>query len=113
MRSHISESLWALRTSSFTLGIRTARARRVDDPGAHRLHLRVTGDRRSGRLLGAQIVGHWQAEVAKRIDILATALFAELRVDEISDLDLSYTPPLGAPWDAVQEASQAWLSAAR
>jgi NADPH-dependent 2,4-dienoyl-CoA reductase/sulfur reductase-like enzyme len=38
-------------------------------PGAHRLHIRVTGDLRTGRLLGAQIAGHWQAEVAKRIDI--------------------------------------------
>jgi NADPH-dependent 2,4-dienoyl-CoA reductase/sulfur reductase-like enzyme len=79
-------------------------------PGAHRLHIRVTGDRRTGRLLGAQIVGHWQAEVAKRIDIFATALFHRMTVDGINDLDLSYTPPLGAPWDAVQEAAQAWLS---
>jgi NADPH-dependent 2,4-dienoyl-CoA reductase/sulfur reductase-like enzyme len=42
-------------------------------PGAHRLHVRITGDRRTGRLLGAQIVGHWQAEVAKRIDIFAAS----------------------------------------
>ena len=80
-------------------------------PGAHRLHIRVTGDRRTGQLLGAQIVGHWQAEVAKRIDVFATALFHAMPVDGLSDLDLSYTPPMGAPWDAVQEAAQAWLSA--
>ena len=64
--------------------------------GAHKLRVRVTGDR-SGRLLGAQIVGNWQAQVAKRIDIFATALFAGMNVDEISDLDLSYTPPLSSP----------------
>ena len=81
-------------------------------PGARRLHIRVTGDRRTGRLLGAQIVGHWQAEVAKRIDIFATALFHAMTVEGLNDLDLSYTPPMGAPWDAVQEAAQAWLSAA-
>jgi hypothetical protein len=72
----------------------------------------VTGDKRSGRLLGAQIVGHWQAQVAKLVDIFATALFAAMKVDEISDLDLSYTPPLSSPWDPVQIAAQAWTSAA-
>jgi ABC-type glutathione transport system ATPase component len=29
-------------------------------------------------------------------------------VDSLTDLDLSYTPPFGAPWDAVQDAAQAW-----
>jgi hypothetical protein len=29
-------------------------------------------------------------------------------VDQVSDLDLAYTPPLGSPWDAVQAATQAW-----
>jgi NADPH-dependent 2,4-dienoyl-CoA reductase/sulfur reductase-like enzyme len=82
-------------------------------PGAQRLHMRVTGDLETGRLLGAQIVGHWQAEVAKRIDVFASALFHASAVDGLNDLDLSYTPPMGAPWDAVQEAAQAWLTAAR
>ena len=31
-----------------------------------------------------------------------TAIFNEMTVDAVSDLDLSYTPPLGSPWDAVQ-----------
>ncbi|MBN1954407.1 MAG: FAD-dependent oxidoreductase [Anaerolineae bacterium] len=78
-------------------------------PGAHRLHLRVTGDRRTGRLLGAQIVGHRAAEVSKRVDIFAAALFNEMKVKELNDIDLSYTPPLSTPWDAVQMAAQAWM----
>jgi NADPH-dependent 2,4-dienoyl-CoA reductase/sulfur reductase-like enzyme len=78
-------------------------------PGAHELVVRVTGDRRSGRLLGAQIVGHWQAEVAKRIDIFAAALYHEMKVEDLNDLDLSYTPPVGSPWDAVQMAAQDWV----
>jgi NADPH-dependent 2,4-dienoyl-CoA reductase/sulfur reductase-like enzyme len=81
-------------------------------PGAHEMRIRITGDKRSGRLLGAQIVGHWQAQVAKRVDIFATALFVGMKVDEISDLDLSYTPPLSSPWDPVQIAGQAWSSGA-
>lgn len=78
-------------------------------PGAHKLHLRVTGDRRTGQLLGAQIVGHRQAEVAKRVDVFATALFHGMGVEELSDLDLSYTPPLSSPWDPVQMGAQAWV----
>lgn len=80
-------------------------------PNAHRLCIRATGDRRTGRLLGAQILGPWEAEVAKRIDVYAAALFSASTVDSINDLDLSYTPPFGSPWDAVQVAAQAWTSA--
>lgn len=71
-------------------------------PGAKELTFRLTGDRKSSRLLGAQLVGHWHAEVAKRIDIFATALFHEMRVDDLNQLDLSYTPPVSSPWDPVQ-----------
>jgi NADPH-dependent 2,4-dienoyl-CoA reductase/sulfur reductase-like enzyme len=82
-------------------------------PGANALQLRVTGDAGSERLLGAQIAGHWKAEVAKRIDVFATALFHRMKVDELNALDLSYTPPLGSPWDAVQIAAQSWTATQR
>jgi len=78
-------------------------------PGAQRLHLRVTGDRRTGRLLGAQIVGHRATEVSKRADVFAMGLFKRMGVDELNDADLSYTPPLSSPWDAVQVAAQGWV----
>jgi NADPH-dependent 2,4-dienoyl-CoA reductase/sulfur reductase-like enzyme len=82
-------------------------------PGAHPLWLRITGDRTTGRLLGAQVVGDHRAQVAKRIDIPATALFHQMTVEGLSDLDLSYTPPFGSPWDAVQMAAQAWVRQVR
>jgi NADPH-dependent 2,4-dienoyl-CoA reductase/sulfur reductase-like enzyme len=50
------------------------------------------------------------AEISKRVDTYATALFHGMAVDDVSELDLSYTPPLGSPWDAVQVASQAWMN---
>jgi NADPH-dependent 2,4-dienoyl-CoA reductase/sulfur reductase-like enzyme len=78
-------------------------------PGSHRIRMRYTGDRRTGRLLGVQLFGHRHAEVAKRIDIAATAIFNEMTVEEMSDLDLSYTPPLGSPWEALQMGAQAWV----
>ena len=77
-------------------------------PGASELHIRITGDRRSGRLLGAQMVGACEAEVSKRIDIFAAALYHAMAVDDLNGIDLSYTPPLSSPWDPVQMAAQAW-----
>lgn len=78
-------------------------------PGATAVHVRMTGDLSSGRLLGVQMVGALSSAVHKRIDTAAAALFAGLRVDELNDLDLSYTPPLGSPWDVLQVASQRWV----
>jgi NADPH-dependent 2,4-dienoyl-CoA reductase/sulfur reductase-like enzyme len=82
-------------------------------PGSHRITMRVTGDRATGRLLGLQLFGHKNAEIAKRIDIAVTAIFNQMTVDAVSDLDLSYTPPLGSPWEAVQMAAQAWTRSVR
>ena len=85
----------------------------VDDhkayyPGATELSVRLTGDRGTGRLLGGQLLGSYGAEVSKRIDILAAAIHNANAVAELADLDLSYTPPLGSPWDALQQAAHAW-----
>ena len=82
-------------------------------PGAHPLRLRIVGDRDSGQLLGAQILGHASAQVSKRIDTIATAIYHRMTVGEVSDLDLSYTPPFSSPWDPVQIACQAWERAQR
>ncbi len=78
-------------------------------PGAHEMRFRLTGDQQTGRLLGAQIAGHRQSEVAKRIDIFATALFHDMLIDDLNALDLSYTPPVSSPWDPVQMSAQAWV----
>jgi len=85
----------------------------VDDhkayyPGATKIVIRTTGDRRSGRLLGVQMIGAYGAEISKRIDIAAAALHAGASVEYLNDLDLSYTPPLSSPWDPVQVGAQAW-----
>jgi NADPH-dependent 2,4-dienoyl-CoA reductase/sulfur reductase-like enzyme len=80
-------------------------------PGAQELRVLVTGDRKTGQLLGAQMLGHRNSEVSKRLDIFAAALFHEMSVEALSDLDLSYTPPLSSPWDPVQMAAQAWTRA--
>ena len=77
-------------------------------PGATTVHVRTTGDLPTGRLLGVQMVGTIPSAVHKRIDTAATAIHAGLRIEQINDLDLSYTPPLGSPWDILQTAAQRW-----
>jgi NADPH-dependent 2,4-dienoyl-CoA reductase/sulfur reductase-like enzyme len=65
--------------------------------GAQPITVKVVAERSSGRLLGAQIIGREGA--AKRIDVLATALWNEMTVDEIEQLDLGYAPPFSPVWD--------------
>ena len=79
-------------------------------PGARQMLIRITGERGTGRLLGAQIIGHYGTEVSKRIDIFAAALFHGMGIEALNDLDLSYTPPLSSPWDPVQISAQNWLN---
>ena len=92
----------------WTLGIESW-DHKIYYPGAKRIHIRLTGDRSTGRLLGVQMVGPLETQVAKRIDTVAAALYAHLNVRDLNDLDLSYSPPLYSPWDPLQVASQEWL----
>ena len=80
-------------------------------PGATDLQVRLTGDPKTGRLLGGQLLGTYGAEVSKRIDVLATAIHHDASVSDLARLDLSYTPPLAAPWDALQETAHVWQAA--
>jgi hypothetical protein len=82
---------------------------KADYPGAEKLVIPITADRNTGRLLGAQIVGHRKSETSKRVDIIASALFDGLQAEDLNDLDMSYIPPLSSPWDSVQMACQAWV----
>ncbi|MEA2452967.1 MAG: hypothetical protein QOG04_1677 [Actinomycetota bacterium] len=76
-------------------------------PGAAPIRTKLVVEKRSGRLLGAQIVGKEGA--AKRIDALATALWNEMTVDHMLNMDLSYAPPFAPVWDPVLIAARkAW-----
>ena len=73
-------------------------------PGAAPIRVTMIAERRSGRLLGAQIVGRKAA--AKRIDALAICIWNQMTVDEILSLDLSYAPPFAPVWDPVLIAAR-------
>jgi NADPH-dependent 2,4-dienoyl-CoA reductase/sulfur reductase-like enzyme len=76
-------------------------------PEAMPIKTKMIVEQRSGRLLGAQIIGKEGA--AKRIDSVATALWNEMTVDEMIHLDLGYAPPFSPLWDPVLVAARkAW-----
>ncbi|MFI0372300.1 FAD-dependent oxidoreductase [Actinomadura sp. 1N219] len=73
-------------------------------PGATMMRTKLIAERRSGRLLGAQIVGEENA--AKRVDGLAIALWNGMTVEEMTGLDLGYAPPFSPVWDPVLIAAR-------
>lgn len=73
-------------------------------PGADTMVVKLIAERRTGALLGAQIVGH--AEAAKRIDVLAVAAWNGMTVEEMTALDLGYAPPFSPVWDPVLVAAR-------
>ncbi|WP_285904590.1 FAD-dependent oxidoreductase [Paractinoplanes hotanensis] len=73
-------------------------------PGAELMTVKLIAERRTGLLLGAQIVG--RAEAAKRIDALAVATWNRMTVEEMTALDLSYAPPFAPVWDPVLIAAR-------
>jgi NADPH-dependent 2,4-dienoyl-CoA reductase/sulfur reductase-like enzyme len=74
-------------------------------PGAGTIWVKLVAERGTGRLLGGQIVGVEGA--AKRIDVLATAIWTELAVDELALLDLAYAPPFSGIYDPLLIAARA------
>jgi len=83
-----------------------ARARYL---GGQDIMVKLIADRSTGRLLGAQMVG--PEGVAKRIDILATALHARFTAEQVYQLDLSYAPPFSSVWDPILIAARQLLHA--
>ena len=78
-------------------------------PGAGRITIKMIAERDTGHLLGAQLVGEEGA--AKRIDVLALALWNGMDVEEMINVDLSYAPPFSPVWDPVLVAARRAASA--
>lgn len=71
-------------------------------PGGKVMTMKVVFEKKSNRLLGAQIAGY--EGVDKRIDVLATAIHAGLKAAQLKDLDLAYAPPYSSAKDPVNMA---------
>jgi NADPH-dependent 2,4-dienoyl-CoA reductase/sulfur reductase-like enzyme/rhodanese-related sulfurtransferase len=71
-------------------------------PGSERVSLKVLFDPATGKLLGAQGVG--LDGIDKRIDVIATAIYAGLTVQDLMNLELAYAPAFGSAKDAINQA---------
>jgi NADPH-dependent 2,4-dienoyl-CoA reductase/sulfur reductase-like enzyme len=76
-------------------------------PGSSPIYVSLVGDKKTGRLLGAQMVG--REGVAHRINAPAVALHARMTVEDFSQTDLSYAPPFGPTWDPCLTAANQLL----
>ena len=84
-----------------------SRSRAHAHPGSVPIHVYMIGDKRTGRLLGAQMLGKEGA--AHRINAVAVALHARMTVETFSQTDLSYAPPFGPVWDPLLTAANQLL----
>ena len=84
-----------------------SRSRAHNHPGSSTISVQLVGDKKSGRLLGAQMVGKEGA--AHRINAAAVALQAKMNVEAFSQSDLSYAPPFGPSWDPLLTAANQLL----
>ncbi|MES0350036.1 MAG: FAD-dependent oxidoreductase [Desulfobacteria bacterium] len=68
-------------------------------PDAKELRIKTVADRSTKRLLGAQVIG--AKGVDKRIDVMATAIYNRMALDDLLQLDLAYAPPYSSARDPV------------
>jgi NADPH-dependent 2,4-dienoyl-CoA reductase/sulfur reductase-like enzyme len=76
-------------------------------PGGSKIRVKLIAAKKSGQLLGAQMVG--KEGVAKRLDVFATGLTTGMTVEEFSNLDLGYAPPFAPVYDPILVASSELL----
>jgi len=70
----------------------------------HPVHVQLTADRRTGRLLGGAVVSEDNA--AGRTNVIATALHHRATIEDFANLDLAYAPPYATVWDPLLIAAQ-------
>ncbi len=77
-------------------------------PNPPKITVKLLAERGTGRLIGAQILGGRGA--AKRIDVAAAAITAEMDAQQLVDLDFGYAPPVSSVWDPLATAARVILS---
>jgi NADPH-dependent 2,4-dienoyl-CoA reductase/sulfur reductase-like enzyme len=80
-------------------------------PGKKLIKIKLIAEKGSGKLLGAQAIG--EEGVSKRIDVLATAIWNGMTLNEIAWLDLTYVPPVAPVWDPILVAAQVGMKRIR
>jgi NADPH-dependent 2,4-dienoyl-CoA reductase/sulfur reductase-like enzyme len=80
-----------------------SRSRAHGHPGNKTIHVAMTGDKKTGRLLGAQMAG--VEGVAHRVHSFAVALHNSMSAEDFWQTDLAYAPPFGPVWDPLLTAA--------
>lgn len=72
-------------------------------PGSSALKIKLIADRKTHRVLGCIMLG--KDGVAKRTDIVAAAIYGKMTVEEMSEIDYSYSPPFAPAWEPLGVAA--------
>ena len=83
------------------------RSRAHAHPGSSPIRILMIGDKKTGRLLGVQMVG--KEGVAHRINAASVALHNRMTVEMFCQTDLAYAPPFGPVWDPLLTAANQLL----
>ncbi|MFV0411655.1 MAG: FAD-dependent oxidoreductase [Oscillospiraceae bacterium] len=71
-------------------------------PGAKNISIKTIFEKKTGKILGAQLVGF--EGVDKRCDVFATAIRAGMHAADLAELELCYAPPFSSSKDPVNMA---------
>lgn len=77
-------------------------------PNSHPMHFKLVYEYPTGKVLGAQAIG--KGNVDKRIDVIATMISMNGTLEDLKDLELSYSPMLGTAKDVVNHAALVGLN---
>jgi len=104
-RTGLSEADAARKGIDYATKLVTANDHPAYYPNPTKLTIKLVYEKRTLRLLGANIAGARNAVL--RGDIFATAIHAGMSTDELGMVDLAYAPPFASVWDAVHIAANA------
>lgn len=77
-------------------------------PNSNPMHFKLVYEYPTGRILGAQAIG--KGNVDKRIDVIATMITMNGTLEDLKDLELTYSPMLGTAKDVVNHAALVGLN---
>ena len=77
-------------------------------PNSNPMHFKLVYEYPTGRILGAQAIG--KGNVDKRIDVIATLITMNGTLEDLKDLELTYSPMLGTAKDVVNHAALVGLN---
>lgn len=104
--AHVGLSAREAKEASFDAATHTIQAYSKPGmmPGATKLQITLIADRKSRRLLGANVIGERGAVL--RANTLAVAIRHGLTIDDVAQFDLIYTPPYAPLWDGINISAQ-------